>query len=72
MNHDVRDRRIGRAAWVMAWVGLVVGQFHAMARHNTADGSVRPGLLDHPACGPTRHATSSARCWTGRARTRST
>jgi hypothetical protein len=23
----------------MAWVGLVVGQFHAMARHNTADGS---------------------------------
>ena len=38
MNHDVRDRRIGRAAWVMAWVGLVVGQFHAMARHNTADG----------------------------------
>ena len=22
----------------MAWVGLVVGQFHAMARHNTAEG----------------------------------
>ena len=39
MDTDVRDRRIGRAAWVMAWVGLVVGQFHAMARHNTADGS---------------------------------
>ena len=38
MNHDVRDRRIGRAAWVMAWVGLIVGQFHAMARHNTVDG----------------------------------
>jgi len=36
---DVRDRFIGRAAWVMAWVGLVVGQFHAMARHNTVDGS---------------------------------
>jgi hypothetical protein len=31
-------RVIGRLAWVMAWVGLVVGQFHAMARHNTADG----------------------------------
>ena len=38
MEHDVRDRRIGRTAWVMAWVGLVVGQFHAMARHNTTDG----------------------------------
>ena len=38
MNHDMRDRRIGRAAWMMAWVGLVVGQFHAMARHNTMDG----------------------------------
>ena len=33
-EHDA----IGRLAWVMAWVGLVVGQFHAMARHNTADG----------------------------------
>src|SRR3954465_15371166 len=32
------ERTIGRLAWVMAWVGLVVGQFHAMARHNTADG----------------------------------
>jgi hypothetical protein len=31
-------QRIGRFAWVMAWVGLVVGQLHAMARHNTADG----------------------------------
>ena len=38
MNRDRRDRRIGRLAWVMAWVGLVVGQFHAMARHNTVDG----------------------------------
>jgi hypothetical protein len=34
----MNDQRIGRIAWVMAWVGLVVGQFHAMARHNTADG----------------------------------
>ena len=32
------QRRIGRFAWVMAWVGLVVGQLHALARHNTADG----------------------------------
>jgi len=38
MHTDTRDRRIGQIAWVMAWVGLVVGQFHAMARHNTADG----------------------------------
>lgn len=38
MDTESRDRRIGRAAWVMAWVGLVVGQFHAMARHNTEDG----------------------------------
>ena len=34
----MNDQRIGRLAWVMAWVGLVVGQFHAMARHNTVDG----------------------------------
>ena len=32
------QRKIGRFAWVMAWVGLVVGQLHALARHNTADG----------------------------------
>ena len=34
----MNERVIGRLAWVMAWVGLVLGQFHAMARHNTADG----------------------------------
>ncbi len=32
------QRRIGRFAWVMAWVGLVVGQLHALARFATADG----------------------------------
>ncbi len=32
------QQRIGRLAWVMAWVGLVVGQLHALARHATADG----------------------------------
>ena len=32
------ERRIGRCAWVMAWVGLVVGQLHALARFETADG----------------------------------
>ena len=33
------QQRIGRFAWVMAWVGLVVGQLHAMARHATVDGT---------------------------------
>ena len=32
------QRRIGRFAWVMAWFGLVMGQLHALARHQTADG----------------------------------
>jgi len=29
---DGHDATIGRFAWVMAWVGLVVGQLHALAR----------------------------------------
>ncbi len=32
------ERQIGRFAWVMAWVGLMVGQLHALARFRTADG----------------------------------
>jgi hypothetical protein len=32
------QRRIGRFAWVMAWVGLVVGQLHTLARFATEDG----------------------------------
>lgn len=32
------QRRAGRFAWAMAWFGLVMGQLHALARHNTADG----------------------------------
>jgi hypothetical protein len=32
------QRRIGRIAWFMAWVGLVVGQLHALSRFATADG----------------------------------
>jgi hypothetical protein len=32
------QRRIGRFAWVMAWVGLIVGQLHALARFATEDG----------------------------------
>jgi hypothetical protein len=33
------QRRIGRFAWVMAWVGLLVGQIHALARFATEDGA---------------------------------
>lgn len=32
------DREIGRFAWVMAWIGLAVGQLHALARFQTVDG----------------------------------
>ena len=32
------QRQIGRFAWAMAWFGLVVGQLHALSRHNTVDG----------------------------------
>jgi hypothetical protein len=32
-----RDRQIGRFAWVMAWVGLVVGQFHALSRFSVPE-----------------------------------
>ena len=32
------QRRIGCFAWVMAWVGLVLGQLHALARFATEDG----------------------------------
>ncbi len=30
---------IGQCAWVLAWVGVVVGQLHALARHATVDGA---------------------------------
>jgi hypothetical protein len=45
---DTLDRHadvIGRYAWWSAWVGLVVGQLHALARHRTEDGK---GDLDLP------------------------
>ena len=38
---DVLDRNaraIGRFAWFTAWFGLVIGQLHALPRHQTADG----------------------------------
>lgn len=32
------EHRVGRLALPLAWFGLVAGQFHAMARHQTVDG----------------------------------
>lgn len=32
------ERVIGRYAWWVAWIGLVVGQLHALSRFATADG----------------------------------
>ena len=37
-DSKIAQRRIGRFAWAMAWFGLVAGQLHAMARHQTVDG----------------------------------
>jgi hypothetical protein len=34
-----RARLIGRLAWVSAWVALVAGQLHALARHRTEAGN---------------------------------
>jgi hypothetical protein len=42
----ITDATIGRFAWTMAWVGLVVGQLHALARFRTADG--RKDLDEYP------------------------
>lgn len=38
LDDPVTRRRVGRYAWWTAWVGLVVGQLHALARFATADG----------------------------------
>lgn len=38
MESVKNQRRIGRCAWVTAWVGLVVGQLHALSRHATEEG----------------------------------
>ena len=66
-----RQRTIGRYAWVMAWFGLVAGQLHALARHNTVDGKNDLTLpLTRLWSDPTRSRWS--RCWTGPTRTRCT
>lgn len=38
MDSEKTQRQIGRFAWVMAWVGLVMGQLHALSRFATPDG----------------------------------
>lgn len=38
LNSIETQRRIGLGAWVLAWVGLVVGQLHALSRFATLDG----------------------------------
>lgn len=39
LDRAEHQRRIGHLAWVMAWVGLVVGQLHALTRVATEDGA---------------------------------
>ncbi len=38
MIKDTTRRWTGQAAWIAAWVALIGGQLHALARHATADG----------------------------------
>ena len=66
------QRRIGRFAWVMAWVGLVVGQLHALARHQTADGKGDLDLWTTRVWAEPAGPRAVARCWTGATRTSST
>lgn len=60
---EVRARLV-RAAWTTAWLGLVVGQLHAMARHQTVGGR---DDLDSPLVAawsdPARHAFAPLLGW---------
>lgn len=40
------ERQIGRFAWVMAWVGLVLGQLHALARFSVPEHA--EDITDYP------------------------
>ncbi|HEX6444143.1 MAG TPA: hypothetical protein VF053_03575 [Streptosporangiales bacterium] len=59
-------RWIGRSAWVMAWVGLLVGELHALARYATVDGR---GDLAQPLTRfwavPAAHALRPLLDWSG-------
>jgi hypothetical protein len=52
---ETHRRLVARAAWVMAWAALVVGQLHALARYRTEDGKgdLKTGLVGGWA--PTAH-----------------
>ena len=58
------QRLIGRCAWVAAWVGLVVGQLHALSRFATTEGAED---LARPATrrGPRQPRRLCGRCWVG-------
>ncbi|RIK15757.1 MAG: hypothetical protein DCC50_07160 [Acidobacteria bacterium] len=38
LSTERAQQAVGRLAWAAAWAGLVLGQLHALARHNTVDG----------------------------------
>ena len=52
-----RERQIGRLAWVMAWVAVVIGQLHALSRYRTDDGR---SDLDLPLTGAWAKPTTDA------------
>ena len=59
------QRLIGRCAWVAAWVGLVVGQLHALSRFATTEGAedlARRLPRRRGSCLPRRLCR---RCWDG-------
>ena len=61
MEHQ---RLIGRCAWVAAWVGLVVGQLHALSRFATTEGA-EDLALPATAAWPRRPRRLCRRCWDG-------
>ena len=67
---DGHERQIGRFAWVMAWVGLVVGQLHALARFATADGKEDLELPAHRGLGRAGRGRARAAARLGRPRHR--
>jgi hypothetical protein len=57
-------RLVGRCAWVAAWVGLVVGQLHALSRFATAEGAEDLALPATAAwAGPAAKALSPLLGW---------
>lgn len=65
-DSPLTQQRIGRTAWATAWGALLLGQLHAMARHQTADGAgdLRSGLA-HVWSDPGRRAFRPLLDWAG-------